>query len=237
MNELTLALAGSAVLAASHALSPVLNRLPERYHTPLASFSAGVGLTYVMLYLLYELVTSGAPKVHQLLPIGPDPVATICLILLAAVAVNYTVEIQLQKTHERWDDQIGYGVLFLTYNVLAGAGLVEEARWGVLNLGFYVAALGLHMLFNDMFLHHVYPGAHTLWWRLSLALAPLVGTAAIVVFPVSEGLLYVILAYIAGGTIINVLRFELPGMPTFRPIAFASGIILYSALIIATWRL
>jgi hypothetical protein len=92
------------------------------------------------------------------------------------------------------------------------------------------------MLFNDLFLHHVCPGAHTWRWRAGLIAAPVVGCTIVTAFSVPEGLLYALLAYVAGGTVINVLRFELPGVPEFRPLAFTAGIILYAALIFATWR-
>ena len=210
--------------------------MPQPHHARLASFSGGTGLAYVTLYLLYELVVDGARKIHVLIPLGPEPIETLFILLLAALSVNYIVQIQLQKTEDRRDDHHGLSILFLVYNLLVGAGLVEEARWGAINLLFYVAALGTHMLFNDLFLDHICPSAHTWRWRAGLAAAPVAGCLLIAAFPVPEGVLYAVLAYVAGGTVINVLRFELPDVTTFRPLAFITGIILYAILIFATWR-
>ena len=236
VSESTLAFAGALVLAGFHALTPILERLPGRHQAPLASLSGGAGLAYVTLYLLFELVRDGAEKIHGLLPLGPGPLETLFMLLLAALAITYTIHIELQKTVDTRDDHHGYGALFITYNLLVGAALVEEARWGELNLTFYVLALGLHMLFNDLYLHHMCPGAHSWRWRAALAAAPLTGWLLVALVALPMSVLYGVLVFVAGGTIINVLRFELPGVPTFRAAAFVTGIVLYAALIFATWR-
>jgi hypothetical protein len=53
---------------------------------------------------------------------------------------------------------------------------------------------------------------------------------------VPDGVIYMSLALVAGGTMTNALRRELPGMRHFRTIAFVAGGVSYAALIFATWR-
>ncbi|MGE5105689.1 MAG: hypothetical protein ACM3NZ_13135, partial [Betaproteobacteria bacterium] len=55
-------------------------------------------------------------------------------------------------------------------------------------------------------------------------------------FALSDGVLYTLLALIAGGTMMNVLRHELPDARDVRPVAFVGGVVVYAALIIGTWR-
>lgn len=236
MSEMLMAATGALAFAAAHALGPVLERLSRRSQATLASFAGGAGLAYVTLYLLYELAQEGADEIHALVPLGPAPLESLFILLLVALAINYVIQMQLQKTPDRTDDHRGHAALFLLYNFLAGGAVVEEARWGGLNLAFYVTALGMHILFNDLFLHHVCASAHTWRWRLALACSPLLGFAFVVALDVPDGLLYLMLAYVAGGTIINVLRLELPAAASFRPMWFVAGIIAYAILVLGAWR-
>lgn len=230
------ALAGSLVLGAGYAVTPATSRLPERYLARLDSFIGGTGLAYVLLYLLFELARYGAPKIHALLPLGPDPLETLFILLLCALAATYLLQVHLARSPGRRDDYLGFALLFLVYNFLAGAGLVEEAHGGALNLGFYVAALALHLFFNDLFLRRLCPEAHHWRWRAAFAAMPLAGCAIAAGFALPDGVLYAALAFIAGSTVINVLRHELPDPDSFHPAAFIAGVLVYAALIIATWR-
>lgn len=235
MPDAAAAIAGSVVLALVHLLTPRLARLAPARLTALASFSGGAGLAYVFLYLLYELVRFGAPKIHRLLPLTPAPLETLFLFLLCAVAGLYLVQVTLESTPDKRDDYVGTALLFVAYNFLTGAGLVEEAHGGALNLAFYVTAIGLHLLFNDQFLLHL-GGAVRERWRQALAVAPVAGCVLAVGGAVGDGLLYLALAVIAGSTVINVVRHELPGPRRLRPGFFVAGVLVYAGLIFGTWR-
>ncbi|HJW26680.1 MAG TPA: hypothetical protein VJ576_17415 [Rhodocyclaceae bacterium] len=236
MGDIMAAFLGSLVLAAVHALSPVLTRLPERHQALLSSFSGGVGLAYVFLYLLFELAKFGAPKIHALLPLGPEPLETLFILILGALSIFHLLQSYVEKSPDPRDDYLGFAVLFLVYNLLAGTGVVEEARGGALNLGLYVVALSLHLLFNDTFLSHICPVAHRWPWRLGLAAMPVMGCAFAAGFALPEGILYGLLAVVAGGTIINVLHHELPRPSSLHPASFVTGVVIYAGLIAALWR-
>lgn len=232
-----LAIAGSLVLAGAHALTMPLERISPRHGIWLGSLAGGVGLAYVCLYLLFELVTQGAGPLHTVLPIGTQPLQALFLLLLAGLSAAYVLQMRLLKTPDPHDDHRGYGYFFIFYNLLAGAGVAEEARWGVLNLAFYVVALGLHLLFNDRFLLHLSPKSHTRRWRAALAAAPVIGCVLAVGLNPPESVLYALLTLVAGGTIINVMRLELPASEHFHARAFLVGVIGYATLMMITWRL
>ena len=236
MSEAVLALVGSLMLACAYALTPAIARLPQRYLVSLDSFIGGTGLAYVFLYLLFELAKYGAPKIHALLPLGPEPLETLFILLLGALSANHVLQVRIARSPGLQDDCLGYAALFLVYNFLAGAGLAEEALEGALNLGIYVLALGLHLLFNDLFLLHLCPDAYHWRWRAALAIMPAIGCALAIGFALPDGVLYGMLALIAGSMILNVVRHELPSPQNFRSGAFVAGIIVYATLIIATWR-
>lgn len=234
--EFVLSFVGSLVLAGFHALTPLLDRAPARHAAVLASASGGASLAYVVLYLLFELTTEGAETIHALAPLGPAPVETVLLLLLLAISLTHVVQLHLEKTADLRDDHHGLALLFILYNLLAGGGVVEEATWGAVNLAFYLVAIGLHLLFNDRFLGHLCPAAHTPRWRAALAAAPVLGWAVTAAVTPPPAVQYVMLALVAGGTIMNVLRRELPDPQALRPLAFLGGVSAYAALIFATWR-
>lgn len=210
--------------------------MPHRHLATLRSVSAGAGLAYVFLYLLFELVTEGATKIHGLVPLGPGPLETLFVFLLAALTATYIAQVQLERTPGSSDDHLGLAILFITYNFLAGAGLLEESAWGVINLLLYVAAIGVHLIFNDLFLLHSYPIYHTAPWRFVLGIAPVCGCGLAIALGVPAGVLYISLAMVAGGIITNELRRELPDTWSLRPFALVAGMVAYAALIFANWR-
>lgn len=236
MTPAALALLGATALAGAHAPTPLFERASARNRLVLANVSGGAGLAYVCLYLLFQLANKGAAKIHAWLPLGPAPLETLFLLLLAALSISYALQATLQGLSDLRHDYYGQLAFFVVYNLLAGTGLLEEARSGALGLDFYVVALGLHMLFNERFLAHLCPAAHTWRSRLALALAPLLGCGCAIAFRLPAGVLYALLTAIASGTLINVVHRELPKPEQFRPVAFLVGVVVYAALIIGTWH-
>jgi hypothetical protein len=233
---IVLGLFGSLMLAGFNAFTSVLNRVPERHQADIESISGGVGLAYVFLYLLFELVRDGAPLVHGLLPIGPEPTESLAILLAASVGGAYLLQAHLERTTHISGQHRALAAFFVAYNFLAGAGLAEEAHWGALNVAIYVAAVGVHMLCNERLLIHLYGRAHGRSWRATLAAAPVLGFAIAAEFKPPESALYVVLTVVAGATIINVVRRELPGALRIRPFPFLLGFVGYGALILAKWR-
>jgi hypothetical protein len=92
------ALCASAVLAAAHLVAPGVARLPARWLEPMGSLSGGAGLAYVVLYLLFELARFGAPKIHAVLPLGPEPLESLFVLLLCALVANYLLQARLQAS-------------------------------------------------------------------------------------------------------------------------------------------
>lgn len=236
MDNLLFAFAGSLALAAFPALSVLLRAMPDRHFATLSSAGGGAGLAYVFLYLLFELTTEGAPKIHALIPLGAAPLETLFILLLGALSTAYVVMMEQERTPGTHDDHRNYSLLFFIYNILAGAGVADEAIWGIVNLTFFVIAIGIHLLFNELFLLHHYPAAHNGRWRVALAFAPLLGCGFAIGAEMPPGMLYIALALVTGATITTIFRRELPEFRRFRPMAFIAGVLVYAGLIFATWR-
>lgn len=236
MSHVILALSASIVLSAFHALSQCLRITSGRHLATLGNLGGGAALAYIFLYLLFELVSEGAPEIHALLPLGPAPIETLFILLLIATAATYVVQLKVESTPESRDDHRALVLLFLLYNFLVGLGLTEEARWGTLNLALFVIAIGVHLLFNDLFLLERYPAEHTPVWRVALGITPVLGCGLAIGAELPAAVLYMSLALVAGGSITIALRRELPEVQMFRPAAFIAGMVLYAVLIFALWR-
>ncbi len=98
---------------------------------------------------------------------------------------------------------------------------------------FFGFAMTLHFLVNDHGLREHHKGAYDRVGRWVLAGAVLVGWALGLVAEVSEIALAVLIAVLAGGIILNVLKEELPEERESRVWAFALGAALYAALLLA----
>ena len=71
---------------------------------------------------------------------------------------------------------------------------------------------------------------HVGWWLLCLALALGVGSGYAVALP--EAAVAMLVAFLAGGVILNVLKEEVPSERRSRFWAFALGMAAYSALLL-----
>ena len=229
------ALIGSLVLSGVHGLTPALERIQKPERRLLGSFAGGISLAYVFLYLLFRLAKYGSLEIHRLLPLGPDALETMFILLLVALTTAYLLHVRFLKAPTCVANYRGTAAFLILYNLLAGAALVEEAERGWLKMGFYVVAIGLHLLFNDRFLLHLCPSSHRGAWRLALGLAPLAGCSLALLLLLPSGVLYLLLTLVTGATIINVMRQELPAPQNLHLPGFLAGVLLYASLIIAAW--
>ena len=95
----------------------------------------------------------------------------------------------------------------------------------------YTLALGVHFVINDFALSEHHRDAYRRLGRWIVAAAILTGWLVGAVTDVSERVIALITAFIAGGVILNVLKEELPGerLAKFRP--FAGGALAYVVLL------
>ncbi len=119
---------------------------------------------------------------------------------------------------------------FAIYNALIGYLLVHREDHSIQGLGFYVIAMGLHLIVNDIGLreHHEHIYDHIGRWILgfSLFMGWLVGINT----EITEPAIVALFSFLAGGVILNVLKEELPAERDSRFWPFALGALLYAFL-------
>ncbi|MBD0254472.1 MAG: hypothetical protein ICV83_02035 [Cytophagales bacterium] len=120
---------------------------------------------------------------------------------------------------------------FTVYNALVGYTIRRE-EWEPTALLLFVLAIGFHVIVNDVgFVEH-YRDSYIRVGRWMLGLAPLAGWGLEGTTTLGEHHLGVVLAFIAGGTILNVLKEKLPEERRSNFRAFLAGVVSYSGLLL-----
>jgi zinc transporter ZupT len=121
---------------------------------------------------------------------------------------------------------------FTLYNLLVGYLLVRRPEQGLLELVLFSVAMALHFVINDFGLREHHKAAYTRSGRWLLAAAVLLGWLLALFGEASEAALALLLAFLAGGVILNVLKEELPAERESRFWPFAFGAVAYTALLL-----
>ncbi len=198
------------------------------------SIAGGISVAYVVVHLLPELAEYQEATSASL---GVQVIERhIYVFALIGLAVFYGVDLWARTTRRRAADNeasesaVAFGIVtYAIYNALIGYLLVHREEGLVL----FAVALGLHFLVNDHGLrdHHADSYRRYGRWLLSGAV---VGGALIGYVAELPGVgIGILLAFIGGGTILNVLKEELPEERESRFGAFAAGAAVYTAVLLA----
>lgn len=122
---------------------------------------------------------------------------------------------------------------FALYNLLIGYLLTHPEEPGADNLFFYFLAISLHFVVNDhgLWQHHRKSYDHVGRWILAATI--IVGWAIGWAMDLSEALVALLFAFLAGSLVLNIIKEELPEERESRFWAFATGAIAYTALLLA----
>jgi len=123
---------------------------------------------------------------------------------------------------------------FAVYNVLIGYLLLHREVESVSALLFFAVAMALHFLVSDYGLNEDHRHVYRRTGRWILVAAVAVGFAVGLALKVSEAAVAVLIAFLAGGVILNVLKEEVPSERQSRFWAFSLGLASYAALLLAT---
>ncbi len=207
------------------------------------SAAGGISVSYVFLHILPELARGQS--------IIEDAIASplqilehhAYLIALLGLIVFYGLEriakvSRARQRHVDGNDRPSAGVFwlhlasFLVYNALVGYLLVNDVQ-SASELGFFFFAMALHFLVTDYGLREHYKEQYATLGRWLLAVAVLAGWMVGCVIELPELAKSLLVAALAGGIILNVLKEELPEERQSRFSAFLLGALAYAALLLA----
>lgn len=275
MTPLGAAIAGAAILAIVHVVTPWLRFLGGTPRSIWLSIAGGVSVAYVFVHLLPELAEGqqSLSRAVEGLHRGASPglfgavrdfvlglgfaERHVYLIALAGLAVFYGLDKLAKRSRARTHDSEAlpreghpqeepgtsdvptsravfwiHMVSFGLYNALIGYLLLHREVPGLVSLAFFVVAMALHFLVTDFALNedhrHRYRTIGRWFLVVALALGVWVGASA----QLSKATIAVLVAFLAGGVILNVLKEEVPGERRSRFWAFGAGMAVYAALLL-----
>ena len=232
------ALAAALALAVVHLFAGKLRFLAGVPRSRWLSAAGGISVAYVFVELLPRLSESQAEieeRAPGLLPFLEDHVY---LLALAGLGLFYGVEWLSQRSRKAGGhDQTAPPVFwfsiasFALYSAIIGYLLVDRAELGETALALYTAALGLHFAVNDYGLREHHKGPYHDRGRWLLAASILAGwvVGALAEIPVEA--IALLLSFLAGGVVLNVIKEELPAERQNRFGPFALGATGYAALL------
>jgi hypothetical protein len=224
------------ILTFIHLFSYRLNFIRESLRSKLLSIAGGASVAYIFIHLLPELA-EGQQELNKIdVQILIYFKHHVYILSLLGLCLFYGLEyyIKTQKGDATINSRLDFWLhisSFSIYNFLIGYLLLHREGEGLLSLVFFSAAMGFHILVNDYGLsqHHKHVYKNKGRWILSFSI--LLGWGMGVVTHISEGFTFAIIAFLAGGIILNVLKEELPEERKSSYWAFLSGAFIFTVML------
>jgi len=206
------------------------------------SAAGGISVAYVFLHLLPQLshfqqelegeIDGGAWTIIE---------SHIFIVAMLGFAIFYGLEVMVKKSRKkRGKEAVIAGAevfwvhigIFTLYNALIGYLLVQENFDGKLGTFFYFVAMGLHFVTNDKSLRRLHQHEYDKYGRWLLTAAVVIGWMAGISTEVGGAVVSILVALLAGGLILNVMKEELPDERDSSFQSFGIGMILYSLILL-----
>lgn len=247
-----LAAMAAVLLAAVHVVTPSLKFLAGTPRSAWLSLAGGVSVAYVFVHLLPELA-AGQETVGRIAGGKAFAERHVYLIALTGLATFYGLD-RLAKSSRssqegatvqsgRDGETAAAGTSphvfwihigsFAIYNGLIGYLLLHREVTTFGALAFFTVAMALHFTVTDYGLNEDHKAIYRRVGRWVLVAAVLLGFGIGLLAEISEAAIAVLVAFLAGGVILNVLKEEVPSERQSRFWAFALGTAGYAALLLA----
>lgn len=202
------------------------------WHGRFLSFAAGVSLAYVFVEML-PAVSKSQPILKQAFDgyvFIPYLDKHAYLIALIGVLFSYGLEsTSLRKTNlSFWVSMTGYAL----FNIFVGASLSDPDDPDIQPLVLFVIAMGLHYFVHDHNLEETYKRLYENYGRYILCLALILGWFIGLYGNIPDTIIALVVAFVAGGVMLNVLHYELPNKQKGGYLFFVFGALSYSYILL-----
>lgn len=227
------ATAALAFLAFLHLIAGRLRFLDVVPRSRWLSAAGGISAAYVVVHLMPELAR-GQKSVESggALDFVEDHVYIVALL---GLAVFYGVELaSRRKESSRASGSRAFWLSmgsFAVYNAIIGYLVVHREEDATRTLVFFTLALGVHFVVNDHALRERHRDAYHDLGRWLIVSALGVGWLVGQLTEVSGAALSLLIAFIAGGVILNVMKEELPEERQSSFTAFAAAAAGYTVVL------
>jgi hypothetical protein len=231
-------------LAIVHLVTGKLRFLEGTPRSRWLSIAGGVSVAYVFIHLLPELGEHQEVLAEALEGAFAFLESHVYLVSLFGLVVFYGLD-RAAKTSRHQQRKQGKGdsahanvfwlhiASFAVYNSLIGYLLLHREESGLESLLFFFIAMALHFVVTDYGLREDHKHTYDRIGRWVLVAAVFLGWGIGLVTELSEVALAVLIAFLAGGVVLNVLKEELPEERESRFLAFVIGAAAYTALLLA----
>lgn len=222
-----------------HLFSKHIQVLRKKPRSQFLSIAGGIAVAYVFLHLLPEL-----SKFQEQVDDG-DGITFflnhhIYIVALVGLVIFYGLEHYVKKSHKNRSHHSSIahdaGVfwvhigIFALYNVSIGYLLVRDEFTSTLGPWAFFIALGAHFMTNDISLDEQHDEDYTKYGRWILTLSIVLGWGIGVMTQIHTDIVAYLVALLAGGIILNVMKEELPEDRESNFPAFLGGVIGFSIL-------
>lgn len=221
-------------------LTFIENIRPRRW----LSFASGTSVAYIFIHLMPELAAG-----QRVLEEGGAPLAGflkshVWLVALAGLVVFYGLERAAKCSRKTSRERSGedktehevfwlHIVSFSIYNVLIGYLLIHRPESGMSTMLLFWLAMLLHLVVNDYSLRDHHSEDYRRIGRWMLGLAVMAGWLMGVTLEIGEAAVKVLLAFIGGGVILNVMKEELPEEKDSSFLFFTGGVAAYTVVLLS----
>jgi zinc transporter ZupT len=223
------------ILAGIHIFANKLKFLQVIPRSRWLSFSSGISVSYIFVHLLPELKEWQMTFEQYTLYLSHH----LYLMALLGLVTFYGLERAVKLAKPKIEEEPPPGIFwihilsFTLYNCLVGYLLINREESTVLSLVFFSLAMAAHFLVNDygLYQHHRKLYIRKGRWLVSAGIGAGFGVGLIT--HISDPVLALFFAFLAGGVILNVLKEELPEERKSRYLPFLLGAALYAVILLA----
>lgn len=234
------ALIAAILIALVHIYGVRLTFSPVIPRSHWLSLAGGTSVAFVFVHILPEL-GRGQEAIQDTGHWLTDVLGHhVYLVALGGLLLYYGLE-RTVKLHDLEGDLDQQGIQhhmfwihigsFAFYNGVIGVLLIQRDLRGI-DLAMFTIAAVLHFVVNDHALRDRHRDAYHDLGRWILAAAVIAGWLAGLALDLSDAMIGVLFAFIAGGLVLNVLKEELPRERESRFWAFALGATVYAGLLL-----
>lgn len=206
------------------------------------SFAGGISVAYVFIHIFPELAENqDILREHTALSFLQHHVYIIALFgLLLFYGLEKSAKQSSQSTRTGINDEMPQNLnifwihvtSFAIYNGIIGYLLVHRNNNEGTSLIWFTLAMAFHFVVNDYSLIEHYKKTYKNKGRWIITLAILAGWAIGVLWEIPEYWIAILFSFIAGGTILNVLKEELPNERKSNFWAFSFGMLIYAGILL-----
>lgn len=224
-----------------HVFGPSMRFLSGTPRSNWLSLSGGISVAYVFVHLLPELAShqenfKEAAREHDILASAESHIYVLAVL---GLLIFYGLERAAKSARRDEADGVENSRVFwlhlgsfAVYNLIIGYLILHREDLSLGGLIVYGVAMTLHFVVNDYGLRQDYGEEYDKLGRWLLAAAPVLGYGLALIVDLPAISISALFALLAGGVVLNVMKEELPRERESRFSAFATGIVLYAALLI-----